>query len=66
MFQPFYDIPESKKDTHIVGSPLEMTKIFKCHNSWVDRMVSKEQELKGVLPCQSLLRVRISLAGTGP
>ena len=46
IFQPLYDMDESKKDKPIMVSPSEMIKTFENRISWVDTMVHKDQGFK--------------------
>lgn len=49
IFQPLYDMDESKKDVRLFASPKEFTKTFEKRISWVDGLIgsNKTPELNG-------------------
>ena len=49
IFQPFYEMNESKKDTPIMASPADVIKTLQDRILWVDTMVSTQKVRKGMI-----------------
>jgi len=52
IFQPLYDMNETKKNTPLIASPSEFIKTFEERISWVDTMVRKPPKFEHITPKQ--------------
>lgn len=61
IFQPLYDMNETKKNTPLIVSPSEFIKTFEERISWVDTMVSKSPKFEHITPKQHATTMYIEM-----